>query len=34
LIIMYQLVSPLLASLALMDSWFELRKKFRSDREV
>ena len=33
LIVMYQLVSPLLASLALMDSWFELRKKFRSDRE-
>jgi hypothetical protein len=34
LIVMYQLVSPLLASLALMDSWFDLRKNFRSDREV
>ena len=34
LILMYQLVSPLLASLALMDSWFDLRKNFRSDREV
>jgi hypothetical protein len=33
LIVMYQLVSPLLASLALMDSWFDLRKNFRVDRE-
>ena len=33
LIVMYQFVSPLLASLALMDSWFDLRKNFRVDRE-
>lgn len=34
LVLMFQLILPVLISLALMDSWFDLRKRFRSDREV
>jgi len=30
-VFMYQLVSPLLATLALLDSWFDLRKRLRLD---
>ncbi len=34
LILMFQLVLPMLATVALLDSWMNLRKRFRSDREV
>jgi len=34
LIFMFQFIMPVLIVAGLMDSWFGLREKFRSDREV
>ncbi len=34
MIFMFQVITPLLALLALIDSWFNLRRQIKSDREV
>ncbi len=34
LVLLLQLVYPMLVAAALMDSWFDIRKRFETDREV
>jgi hypothetical protein len=34
MVLMSQLVTPMLATLALIDSWMNLRKQIRPDQEV